>query len=63
MQFWPRFNNDTEKAIELDFADIAFSGNLLVDGFYAYANVLSLNVDKITVPYSLIGSENPDALR
>jgi len=55
LQFWPRFNNNTEKAIELDLTDIEFSGNLLVDGFEAYANVLSLNVDQITVPFSLIG--------
>ena len=53
---------ETEKAIELPI-DIKFMGNLLVDGFWAYANVLSLQVNSIDVAFESIGFTDTDALK
>lgn len=55
IQLWPRFDNTTELAVELDVIDIQFTGGIAINGSFASANITTFLVDKIEIPVSTIG--------
>jgi len=55
LQFWPRFNGTTEKAVDIDLVDIHFIGGIAINGYNATANITTFLVDKINVVDSTIG--------
>ena len=55
LQFWPRFNDTTELAVELDVIDILFTGGIDITNFIATGKVSTFLVDKIQIPVSTIG--------